>query len=594
MILSRPTHALLVGTALTTALSATALLAPVAQADPPVDPAVAASFTRTNVDPSITGAAFTVAGRVFGAEKNLVTSGFGTFMFGAPTGGGTLQVYRPGGNVGVWNKVTVFGAAANIITPNQPTIADVDGDGDNDLIVPGGYFFDTYDPPGPAVPQSRGSLTWWENTGPSTAFVRHDVIAPVQPWAYHGAEFADLDGDGNKDILTVGEQGVSPSTPADDLVEMQLFPGNGDGTFDAPVPIASTGGSLPVVHDVNGDGRLDIVSAQYFGFPNGPAAVSVPSYRWYEQTGAIAPGGLTSANFTAHTIATFGQTANGFQIKPVPNFHGDGKLGWVATNHMSKLGPGGSFLPASESVYELTPGAHKTQPWAITTLSNPADPADRMAARAAAGSAAPGVFGYGDIDGDGDVDLAVSGDGDELVVGTCQASNTCARRLFWIEQKAGGAFVQHTLTGPDERFGQAGGAVVADLDGDGDNELAFSSFEQNTLAIWTRQGGGPALVTSAVAGFRTKTAKVRADHQIRDTIRVTPGPEREVVLQFRTCKPADDSCSWSTYETYTSNPGNVVKLTYFAQGLKSWWRVLVEATPQQSEAASGVRKVRFR
>ena len=271
MILSRPKHALFVGTALATALSATALLAPVAQADPPVDPAVAASFTRTNVDPSITGAAFTVTGSVFGAEKNLVTSGFGTFAMGTPTSAGTVQVYRPGGNVGVWNKVTVFGTGANIITPNQPTVADVDGDGDNDVLVPGGYFFDTYDPNPPPgdQSQSRGSLTWWENTGPSTAFVRHD-IALAQPWAYHGIEFADLDGDGNKDILTVGEQGKSPSDPTDDLIQMELHAGNGDGTFDPPAIIATTGGSLPVVHDVNGDGRLDIVSAQYFGFAERP------------------------------------------------------------------------------------------------------------------------------------------------------------------------------------------------------------------------------------------------------------------------------------------------------------------------------------
>ena len=323
---------------------------------------------------------------------------------------------------------------------------------------------------------------------------------------------------------------------------MELYAGNGNGTFDPPAIIATTGGSLPVVHDVNGDGRLDIVSAQYFGFPNGPAAVTMPSYRWYEQTGPIVGGALTSANFTPRTIATFGQTAYGFQIKPVPNFHGDGKLGWVATNHMSKLGPGGSFIPAFESVYELTPGADKTQPWAIKTLSNPADPADKMAARAAPGSAAPGVLGYGDIDGDGDIDLAVSGDGDEKVVGTCQASNTCARRLFWIEQKAGGTFVQHTLTGPTERFGQAGGAVVADLDGDGDNELAFSSFEQNTLAIWTRQGGGPALGDHrAVAGFEDQDREGRledAEDRSSDTITVTPGPDGRSLLQFRKCKPS--------------------------------------------------------
>ena len=187
-MLSRRKHALFVGTALTAALTATALAAPNAQADPPVNPAVAASFTRINIDPGISGAAFTVSGAVFGTEKNLVTSGFGPFAGPAPAGPGTVQVYRPGGNVGVWSKKAVFTESANIITPNQPTVADVDGDGDNDVLVPGGYFFDSYDPEPPPgdQSQSRGSLTWWENTGPSTAFLRHD-IATLQPWAYQGS-----------------------------------------------------------------------------------------------------------------------------------------------------------------------------------------------------------------------------------------------------------------------------------------------------------------------------------------------------------------------------------------------------------------------
>ena len=64
---------------------------------------------------------------------------------------------------------------------------------------------------------------------------------------------------------------------------------------------------------------------------------------------------------------------------------------------------------------------------------------------------------------------------------------------------------------------------------------------------------------------------------------MTPGPEREVVLQFRKCKPSDDACKWKKYATYTSNASNEVKLKYFAKGKESWWRVLVEATPQQSD-----------
>jgi hypothetical protein len=584
--------------ATTTAALAAALLATPAQAGPPVDPAGPASFTRVDLDTGVAGAAITVTGSGFGTEQNLVTSAFGAY--GPPTGGppsppdaGTVQVYRPGATIGDWTKVPVLDESAAITFPNQPTLADVDGDGDTDVVVPGGYFFDTYEPV-PGTAKNRGSITWWENTGADPAFVRHDVLT-AQPWAFHGVQLADLDDDGNDDIITVGEQGKSPSDPADDLVTLLFLAGNGDGTFDPPVTLADAGGSLPVVHDVDGDGRLDIVSAQYFGFPNGPGAVTMPSFMWFQQTGDLGAGGLDASNFSKHTIATFADTAYGFQIRPVPDLHGDGNVGWVGTNHMSKAGPGGAFIPASESVYEFTPGAVVTDPWAVTRLSNPIDAADKIAARKSPGSAAPGVLGYGDIDGDGDIDLAVSGDGDELVVDQddpCIAANSCDRRLFWIEQRGDGSFRQHTLTAPGERFGQAGGAVVADLDGDGANELAFSSFEQNTLAVWTRQGGGaPAVVAATkIKGFKTTTKKVKKSKTVKDTIKVVPGHDRSVTLQFRTCKPSAD-CHWKKYSTHTTNKHGKAKLKYKAKGKKSYWRVKVAGTASAHKATSGVRKL---
>ncbi len=81
--------------------------------------------------------------------------------------------------------------------------------------------------------------------------------------------------------------------------------------------------------------------------------------------------------------------------------------------------------------------------------------------------AAPGVFSWGDVDDDDDIDLTVSGDGDP--------------RVFWFEQLEAGEFRQHTLR---EDFGQAAGGLVADLDGNGDAEVVFTSYDTGEVLIF--------------------------------------------------------------------------------------------------------------
>jgi hypothetical protein len=85
----------------------------------------------------------------------------------------------------------------------------------------------------------------------------------------------------------------------------------------------------------------------------------------------------------------------------------------------------------------------------------------------------PGVFGTGDVDGDGRIDVVLSGDGDP--------------RLFWLRNLGGGQF--QTVVVADER-GQAGGAVLADTDGDGEPEVLFTSYEAGTVELYRLRTGG--------------------------------------------------------------------------------------------------------
>jgi hypothetical protein len=78
------------------------------------------------------------------------------------------------------------------------------------------------------------------------------IKTPV-PGAFFGIAVADLNGDGNPDVVTGDSTGGPPRN-------VNVLLGKGDGTFAAPVKY-STGGSGEgqiVIADFNGDGKLDI------------------------------------------------------------------------------------------------------------------------------------------------------------------------------------------------------------------------------------------------------------------------------------------------------------------------------------------------
>lgn len=502
------------------------------------------TFTRYDVDTAATGAAFTSVGTVFAGEHDIVTSVWGPFDGSRPKGPGSLNIYRPGATLSDWSKVTVFGPEAGITMPNATTITDVDGDGDNDLIVPAGHFFGT--DPGIAAELRvlSGSITWWENKG-TDQFTRHDVITD-QAGAYHGVQYVDFDGDGIKDILSVSEEAKAPGNQSDDVLATQFFKGRADHTFAAPVQLADVGGSQPVIADVDEDGDLDVITARYFDPLRGAGGgdFPAPSYLWLENSDT--DGTLTSADFAVRTIATVSETSFGFQIQPVVGFREPGKVSWIATNHANRCTFALLFpaLADREQVIEFVPGDDIREPWERTTLSDPdtvVPPcpedygtnrdnyptwSDAITSRYGPGQGSPGTFGYGDIDGDGDIDLGVSGDGD--------------RRLWWIEQQADGDTTLHRLTAEGEHFGQSGGGWVQDFNGDGVNELVFSSWDENTVALWSRTGtvDVPVTVDSTLSVTPAKTT-IKAGRKGTWTVKLNAaadGPKRSVTVTFDPAK----------------------------------------------------------
>jgi Bacterial Ig-like domain (group 3)/FG-GAP-like repeat len=178
--------------------------------------------------------------------------------------------------------------------------------------------------------------------GTSFSFLPAALYNSIKYSTYFSVVIADVNGDGKPDIIVSSQ--VNNSTF---IGSLEVFLGNGDGTFQPPVSYDS-GGSNPysvAVGDVNGDGTPDLVVA------NGCAS---GTYGIFCSSQGVLGVLLGNGDGTFQAPLTFdsgGSCLNGSQAA-VADMNGDGKLDLVVTNFNSStvgvlLGNGdGTFQPA--------------------------------------------------------------------------------------------------------------------------------------------------------------------------------------------------------------------------------------------------------
>lgn len=375
--------------------------------------------------------------------------------------------------------------------PSTTVVADIDGDGKPDLVVGNGYGF---------------SIRIFRNVGTNAAVSAASFAAPVDftvprlgTYTPYKITVVDLDGDGKLDLLVCG-------TGTDKLALWRntSVPGSiSTNSFTGPV-LLTTGSDVRFARaaDLDGDGRLDIVSANY-----GSSTISI-----LRNIGL--PGTLAPESFAPRIDFPCG---NGPYELAIGDLDGDGRPDIATVNTASSVSlfrnvctngvlDTNSFaarvdIPALSNGSSIAIGdldldgkldlvAAFVQPLSISVYRNQAAPGVIDA-----NSFAPAVnFAVGnwvhnvvlaDLDGDGRPDVATAGELPSYV--------SVFRNL-----SSAGHFDAGSL-GTRIDFGagwNAWGLAIGDLDEDGRPDLVFANTYDDTLTIYANASAyaGPPVV----------------------------------------------------------------------------------------------------
>jgi len=329
------------------------------------------------------------------------------------------------------------GAGLTGVERGSANWGDYDGDGDLDLIVTG-------------LDGSNPTATIYENDVENeNGFTA--IGAGLTPVELSSSAWGDYDGDGDLDLVVTGSDGSSPTAT---IYENDVANGNGFSAIGAGLTGVESGSAS--WGDYDGDGDLDLVVVGSDG--NNPTATIYENDVENENGFTAIGAGLTAIESGS---ASWG------------DYDGDGDLDLVVT------------------------GTDGSNPTATIYENDVANGNGFSAIGAGLTGVESGSASWGNYDGDGDLDLAITG-----------SDGSDARAWIYENDVANGN--GFTAIGAGLTGVEAGASAWGDYDGDGDLDLivAGSDGSDPTATIYENDvanGNGFAAIDAGLIGTNTSS-----------------------------------------------------------------------------------------
>ena len=413
-----------------------------------------------------------VSGGRMASDNSTITIKFNETTFNSNAGSGALETSDftlsiSGGSAtlassaptSILKEVPSFGAT-QIATPNggiSVRTVDLDLDNDMDFVV---AAFD------------GDAIFWYENNG-SQSFTQRTVVssgidAPREIW------LVDLDLDGDMDIIS----GIYNDQ---DLV---WYENNGSQSFTKRTIDASLGGSANSVFaiDLDGDNDLDIVCGTY----------NTSILYWFKNDGF--------QSFTRYTIASGGTTT------PVPiDLDEDGDIDIVSrfndgSNVITWFENNGSESFTGNSIDNIQAGNIEVidldedgdYDLVVPDLTNDHltwyanNGSESFTKNTIDNSGMTDIYDVevGDIDGDGDLDIAAQ---------TASGNNTADDKIVWYANNGSESFTEYDV---DTDLSYPYRFNLVDIDGDGDLDMVTAARQGDEVVWYENVDGGYTLGVS--------------------------------------------------------------------------------------------------